>query len=204
MKIFRRSGSGSSTKNNNADVDICKNNSLPDTCFNILPDTSGEELVVQKTLSADDASMMMLKEDDSQPEICKNNSSQTDSEMTMSNGPSDSGEEIVQLPSEVSDEFASDDEGDDGQQDLIEAKPASITVEEIRSGEFHDTEAELLTEATDNTPAQDIEKCARMYQGLEGMMLNRVSTINQIRGMLRDEIKRDNGEYKSNYLPNHY
>ena len=219
-KKFRRNKA--SNKACDADLDICKNNSLP---------VSGEEFaIVGKTPSADDASsMMMLKEmtdrecDAQQPDVCKNNSSSTESQMTMSHGPSTSGEEgrdeiaqmlneIAQMPSRGSDEFESDEEGDDdGEQrevdETLSAEDAVVDevndegiTEESPSVNVNGAEptSEVAAEPNDTTPAaNDIAKCTSMCRSLENMMHERVSSINQIRMILRDEIQADNGKSSS-------
>eukprot|EP00984_Skeletonema_dohrnii_P003629 scaffold1230_cov97-Skeletonema_dohrnii-CCMP3373.AAC.5 len=231
-KKFRRNKA--SNKACDADLDICKNNSLP---------VSGEEFaIVGKTPSADDASsMMMLKEmttdrecDAQQPDVCKNNSSSTESQMTMSHGPSTSGEEgrddivqmldeiaqmpshgpnasgeeerdeIAQMPSRGSDEFESDEEGDDETLSAEEAVVDGVNDEGItvESPSVNDNGAEptseVAAEPNDTTPANDdIAKCTSMCRSLENMMHERVSSINQIRMILRDEIQADNGKSSS-------
>ena len=215
-KKFRRNKA--SNKACDADLDICKNNSLP---------VSGEEFaIVGKTPSADDAaSMMMLKEmvtdrecDAQQPDVCKNNSSSTESQMTMSHGPSASGEEgrdeiaqmlneIAQMPSRGSDEFESDEEGDDGEQREVDETLSAedAVVDEVNdkgiteeSPSVNDNGAEPTSEvAAEPNDATDIAKCTRMCHSLENMMHERVSSINQIRMILRDEIQADNGKSSS-------
>ena len=217
-KKFRRNKA--SNKACDADLDICKNNSLP---------VSGEEFaIVGKTPSADDAaSMMMLKEmvtdrecDAQQPDVCKNNSSSTESQMTMSHGPSTSGEEgrdeIAQMPSHGSDEFESDEEGDDGEQrevdETLSAEEAAVDEVNVEGGITEESPsvnvngAEPTSEvAAEPNDATDIAKCTSMCRSLENMMHDRVSSINQIRMILRDEIQADNGKSsKSQYLHVYY
>eukprot|EP00986_Skeletonema_menzelii_P012681 scaffold7126_cov142-Skeletonema_menzelii.AAC.5 len=193
-KKFRRNKS----KACEADMNICKNNSLPVDC--------GEGFnTIEKTPSADDVGMI-----DAQPDVCKNNSSSTDSQLTMSHGPSASSEEecydISHMPSNPSDEFESDDEGDDGEQhEVVE----NISDEEEVADEVND---QFITDETpsidckptsevsaesDDTHAKDIAKCTRICQSFERMLLERVNSINQIKMILREEIKMDSGKSSS-------
>lgn len=182
-KKFRRKKSSSSNKVCDADiVDICKG----------------------KTPSADDAS-----EYNSQPDICKNNSSSTESEMTISNGPSASGEEerqeIAHMPSDVSDEFASDDDQDGGEHELDEVFLAEeamvddvndkgpITTDETPSVDCNDTDAEPISEVASERIEEKVEPTS-IYRSLESMMLERVNSINKIHKMLKNEVKLDNGK----------
>ncbi len=237
-KKFRRSKSAAG----NADAEICKNNSLP---------VAGAEefAIVGKTPSADDANISTMiveqinKGYDAHPDVCKNNSSSTESQMTMSHGPSGSGEEegeeialvsssasdkfaseddgqhdveestsgeeeceeIAQVPSKRSDEFESDDEGDDGQrnaEDTISAEQVVVTAITDKDTFNKDTScikpaSEASAQPDETTQAENLTKCTRMCQGLESMMLERVNSINEIRKVLRNEIKMDSGKFSS-------
>ncbi|KAL7501531.1 hypothetical protein ACHAWT_009800, partial [Skeletonema menzelii] len=98
------------------------------------------------------------------------------------------------------DEFESDDEGDDGEQhEVVE----NISDEEEVADEVND---QFITDETpsidckptsevsaesDDTHAKDIAKCTRICQSFERMLLERVNSINQIKMILREEIKMD-------------
>jgi hypothetical protein len=224
-KKFRRmKPSSSSNKVCDADMDICKNNSLPDGVVG-----GGVFAIVGKTPSADDASMMaeeMLKEMidreyDAQPDVCKNNSSSTESELTMSNGPSASGEEerghlIAQMPSDVSDEFESDDEDEGEENELDEDISAGeavvvddgndegITTDETTSVDCNTAVSEPTSEvaACESNGADAGEETAEptLYQKLERMMHERTNSINQMSKMLSDEIKLDFGKSFGLYI----
>lgn len=207
---FRRKKSSSSSNKvcDTTDTDIiCKNNSLPDA-------GGGGFAIVGKTPSADDASIMgeiiMLKEIDreynAQHDVCKNNSSITESEMTMSNGPSASGEEerseIVQVPSDVSDAFESDDEEECGEKELDEDVSAGEAVVDKVNGKGMTTDETPSVECSADAKPTSVVAAERneetvqptLYQKLERLMHERVTSINQMRKMLRYEIKLDNGE----------
>ena len=193
-KKFRRSKAAA----DNANADICKNNSLPDV------DAEGVA-ILGKSLSADDASTMMVEEIDAHPDVCKNNSSSTESQMTMSQGPSTSceeGEVIALVTSSVSDEFASDVERDDGQRNVEDTNSAGeVVVDAVSNKDTSDEDTSCVNSASEvsaqpdeNIQAENIAKCTRLCQGLENMMHERVNSINQIKKVLKNEIKLDSGK----------
>ena len=216
-RYFRRKKSSSSKKACDAHQLLCKNNSLP-----IDSDDGGEQFpFIGKTLSAGDASVLEIVEEtpdaeSAQPDVCKNNSSGTESEMTMSEGPSASGEEIAQMPSSVSNGiFESDDEEE--VDDLDDAKESD---EHYTTEEMVEVATETLVSAADEdgepitddeTPKSEVVEKSHVagpvvdssvetkqdsdeFPTLEALMLERVNNINQIKKMLRQEFKLDNSE----------
>ena len=218
-RYFRRKKSSSSKKACDAHQLLCKNNSLP-----IDSDDGGEQFpFIGKTLSAGDASVLQMVEEtptpdseSAQPDVCKNNSSGTESDMTMSEGPSASGEEIAQMPSSVSNGiFESDDEEE--VDDLDDAKESD---EHYTTEEMVEVATEALVSAADEdgepitddeTPKSEVVEKSHVagpvvdasvetkqdsdeFPTLEALMLERVNNINQIKKMLRQEFKLDNGE----------
>lgn len=217
IRIFRRKKSSSSKKACDAHQLLCKNNSLP-----LDSDDGGEQFpFIGKTLSAGDASVLEIVEEtpdaeSAQPDVCKNNSSGTESDMTMSEGPSASGEEIAQMPSSVSNGiFESDDEEE--VDDLDDAKESD---EHYTTEEMVEVATEALVSAADEdgepitddeTPKSEVVEKSHVagpvvdssvetkqdsdeFPTLEALMLERVNNINQIKKMLRQEFKLDNGE----------
>ena len=115
------------------------------------------------------------------------------------------------MPSNRSDEFESDDEGDDGQRNVEETISAEHVVVDavidkgtsdentscIESSSTSHVKCTSEVSAQETTQAENVAKCTRMCQGLESMMMERVNSINQIRKVLRDEIKMDSGKFSS-------
>ncbi len=216
-RYFRRKKSSSSKKACDAHQLLCKNNSLP-----IDSDDGGEQFpFIGKTLSAGDASVLEMVEEtpdaeSAQPDVCKNNSSGTESDMTMSEGPSASGEEIAQMPSSVSNGiFESDDEEEVDDLDDTKEYDEHYTTEEmveVATETLASAAAESGEPITDDeTPKSEVVEKSHVagpvvdssvetkqdsdeFPTLEALMLERVNNINQIKKMLRQEFKLDNGE----------
>ena len=216
-RIFRRKKSSSSNKACDAHQLLCKNNSLP-----LDSDDGGEQFpFIGKTLSAGDASVLEIVEETpdaeyAQPDVCKNNSSGTETDMTMSEGPSASGEEIAQMPSSVSNGiFESDEEEEvDDLDDAKESDEHDATEEMVEVAtealvSAADEDGEPITD--DETPMSEVVEKSHVagpvvdssvetkqdsdeFPTLEALMLERVNNINQIKKMLRQEFKLDNGK----------
>lgn len=217
-RIFRRKKSSSSKKACDAHQLLCKNNSLP-----LDSDDGGEQFqFIGKTLSAGDSSVLEIVEEtpdaeSAQPDVCKNNSSGTETDMTMSEGPSASGEEIAQMPSSVSNGIFESDDEEEEVDDLDDAKESDehyITEEMVEVAtealvSAADEDGEPITD--DETPMSEVVEKSHVagpvvdssvetkqdsdeFPTLEALMLERVNNINQIKKMLRQEFKLDNGK----------